>query len=59
MVCPKCGNEMRIVGSGIEVKGDKSPDTVTEVYHVHRIKCVNPYCTNKQETEERSLIYKG
>jgi len=61
MKCKVCGIDGQIMGSRTEVTGDKSPDTVTQVFSVLESECVNPQCENdgKSIGEERILVFDG
>lgn len=45
-LCPLCKTQLYIKSSKMEVVGDKSPDTQTEVYTVLSQSCRNPVCDN-------------
>ena len=59
MVCPKCGAEAIIDGTRVEVSGDKSWATQTEVFEVMVYRCRNRRCeANGTEIgEDRIKIY--
>ena len=49
MNCPKCGVEAVIMGTAVEVRGDESPATQTEVFEVLKYQCRNPQCPNFEQ----------
>ena len=57
MRCPQCNTELRIMSSRLEVTGDDSPETPTQVWRVLEMGCVNPQCTKPEPIEERVRIY--
>lgn len=46
MQCPYCKIDGTIETSSIQVTGDDSPDTKTQVYTVQEIACRNPACSH-------------
>ena len=42
--CPLCQTEMRVIDSCIEVIGDNSPDTLTQIFEVINFSCRNQQC---------------
>lgn len=59
MICPKCGAEAIIAGSRVEVTGDRSWLTKTEVFDVLVYQCRNRRCEANGTAvgEERIKIY--
>ena len=55
MNCERCGNELFIVGSCIEVTGDTSAEEETVVYRLLSFVCRNPQCGCAGETVEKRI----
>lgn len=45
------------MSSRLEVTGDDSPETPTQVWRILEMGCVNPQCTKPEPVEERVRIY--
>lgn len=46
MLCPQCKIDMTVKDGGIELEGDKSPDTETIVFQKQEFLCRNKVCPN-------------